>query len=179
MGAMMVYMLPMILIYSVMMIGLIAFTVMAESGAYAPTAAGNDELISIMIFMMSISMLCLMPYMLLIWLLYPLFFIQIARHGSIKSCFALRDMWAMVKAQPANYLLVVGVIFGVYIAISIVMMPIYLVAMFIPCIGFLIMMLITGGMTILVSAVSGHLEGQFILEGDGSSALDDLEIEPI
>jgi hypothetical protein len=175
MGAMMVYMLPMILIYSVMMIGIVAFSIMAESGAYAPTAGGNDEFMGMMIFIMSSSMLCLMPYILLVWLLYPLFFIQIARHGSIKSCFALRDMWATLIAQPANYLLIVGVIFGIYIAISIVTMPIYLVAMFIPCIGFLIVMLITGGMTILVGAVSGHLEGQFMLEGDGSGSLDEIE----
>lgn len=173
-GAMLVYMLPIILVYSVLAIGLVAFSIMAESGGYTPSA-GGDELAGIMIAMMSISMLCLMPYMLLVWLLYPLFFIQVARHGSIQSCFALRDMWAQIKAQPANYLLIVGIIFGVYMVLSIVVMPIYLVTMFIPCIGFIVMMLLSGVMTILVGAVSGHLEGQFMREADGLPALGSME----
>ncbi|MBE2222959.1 MAG: DUF4013 domain-containing protein [Anaerolineae bacterium] len=178
-GAMMVYMLPMILIYSVMVMGMVAFAFMTESGAYSSANAGGDEFVGIMIMMMSLSMLCIMPYMLLIWLLYPMFFIQVARHGSVKSCFAFRDMWALLRAYPANYLLVIGVIFGLYMILSIVIMPVYLVAMFIPCIGFIVTMLVTGGMTILVGAVSGHLEGQFILEGDTPIDLSGKEKEPI
>jgi hypothetical protein len=176
-GAMMVYMLPMFLIYGVMAIGIVVFSVMADSGAYASSTAGGDEFISIMIVMMSLSMLCLMPYMLLVWLLYPMFFIQVARHGSLKSCFALRDMWALLKAQPANYLLVIGVVFGVSVVISFVLMPVFLVAMFIPCLGIFITMFASGAMNILVGAVSGHLEGQFMRAGDEAMTMNGMEKE--
>ncbi len=108
-----------------------------------------------------------------------MFFIQIARRGSVKSCFDFREMWALLRAQPANYLILIAITFGLYMVISMALMPVYFVAIFIPCIGMIITMLLSGAITILVGAVSGHLQGQFILEGDDPLALSGIEKEPI
>jgi hypothetical protein len=164
-AAMFVYMLPAILIYMLAFGGVFAFSFAADSGTYDPSRSGSFlEMLPLMA--MGLSMMCIMPYSLLIWILYPMFFIQIARRGTVKSCFDFREMWSLVRAQPVNYIIVLAIMFGLYMVISFALMPVYLVAAFIPCIGFIFTMMISGAVMILVGAVSGHLEGQFILEGN-------------
>lgn len=178
-AAMLVYMLPMFLIYGILMGGIFAFAFSMDPAAYDPSQGGGDPFAGMMIVMISLSMMCIMPYILLIWVLYPMFFIQVARHGSVKSCFDFREMWSLLRVQPVNYLIVIAITFGLYMVISMALMPVYLVAAFIPCIGFIITMMISGAITILVGAVAGHLEGQFILKGDDPIALSGIEKEPI
>lgn len=173
-----IYMLPVMIVYFAVF-GVAIFSMFTmESAAYnAGSYAYDDAAFSAMpLAAMMISMMCIMPYSLLIWLLYPLFFIQIARRESLKACFDFREMWALFRAQPVNYFIIVAIMFGLYMGLSIVMMPIYLVAAFIPCFGFLVTMFLAGLIIVLFSVVSGHLEGQFMIEGDNTNKFDEFQI---
>lgn len=178
MAAMLVYMLPLFLIYGLIMGGIFAYAFTADPATFNSSGAG-DPFFGSMMIMMSLSMLCITPYMLLIWILYPMFFIQIARRGSVKACFDFREMWSLLRTQPVNYLIVVAIMFGLYMVLSMVLTPVYIVAIFIPCIGFIFTMILSGGVMILVGAVAGHLEGQFILQGVDPTALSGIEKEPM
>lgn len=165
-AAMMLYVLPLMLIYGCLAGAVVAFSLSLDSGALDPAAMTGETFPAVIITMFSLSMLCLMPYSLILWGLYPLFFIQIARRESVKACFDFREMIALLRSQPVDYLIVLAITFGLYMAVGLVLTPIFLVAAFIPCIGFLITMLLSGAVTMLVGAVAGHLEGQFIMAVD-------------
>ena len=179
MAAMIVYMLPVFLVYGIIMAATFAFAVSADSATYTHSSSSLDPSSGVLILMMSLSMMCIMPYTILLYVLYPMFFIQIARRESVKSCFNFKEMWALFRAQPVNYLIVLAISFGLYMVISMVLMPVYLISILIPCIGFIVAMLVSGAVIILVSAVSGHLEGQFILAGEDPIALSAQEKEPM
>ncbi len=170
MAVIFILMLPMLLLYGLIIAVTIGLAFASESGTFD----ASDPASGVFLMIMSLSTICIMPYTLIIWVAYPMFFIQLARRGSVKACFDLREMWSLVKAQPANYLVVLAVMFGLSMVISMLLTPVFLAAVFIPCIGFIITMIASGAMTILVGAVSGHLVGQFILEGEGPKpAMDD------
>lgn len=179
-AAMFIYLLPVFLIYSVIMGAVFIFAFAADPATYDPSSSGGmDPFLGLPFMMMGLSMMCIMPYSFLIYGLIPMFVIQIARRGSVKACFDFREMWALLRAQPVNYLIILAILFGLYMVISMALMPFYIISFLIPCIGFLVMMFAYGVIFTLISVVSGHLEGQFILEGDGSSKLNDIETETI
>ncbi len=178
MTAMIVYMLPVFLIYSVIMGAAFIFAFSADAAAYDPSSSGSiDPFMGIPFALMMLSMICIMPYSFVLYGLVPLFLIQIARRNSVKACFDFREMWALLKAQPVNYIIMIAILFGLYIVVSVALMPFYVVSFLIPCIGFLIMMLAYGVILMLLSVVSGHLEGQFILEGEEPNLLNGSGIE--
>jgi len=69
--------------------------------------------------------LCVTPYSLLLYAVWPLFTIQVARTGSFASIFQIAEMWRMVRAQPVKFLLIVALFFGLYMAASFVILPAY------------------------------------------------------
>ncbi|MCP4358414.1 MAG: DUF4013 domain-containing protein [Chloroflexi bacterium] len=160
-AAFFVYLLPMILLIIVSTIG---FVFLAESSSqsyssYGSSAPPSPEFMIIFGLMFA----CLIPYNFLIYALWPLFSIQIAREGTVGSCFQFSEMWRLVRAQPINYLLILVLLFGMYMVSMIIILPAYLLV-FIPCIGYLIYMAIYGGVLMLILMVIGHLQGQFISE---------------
>lgn len=175
-----IYMLPVFLVYGIITGVMVAFAFSADPATYDPNSSGSmDPFFGIPFVLMSFSMMCIMPYTFLLYAMYPMFLIQIARRDSVKSCFDFREMWTLLRAQPVNYLIILAILFGLSMVISMVLMPFYFIAFLIPCIGFLVMMFAYGVMLTLISVVAGHLEGQFILEGDDSIALSGIEKEPI
>lgn len=179
-AALFVYLLPVFLIYAVIMGAVFAFALSADTATYDPGSGGSmDPFFGLPFMIMGLSMMCIMPYTFLIYGLAPMFLIQIARRGSVKACFDFREMWALLRAQPVNYLIILAILFGLYMVISMALMPFYMIAIFIPCIGFVVMMLAYGVIFTLVSVVAGHLEGQFILEGVDSISLGGIEKDPI
>jgi hypothetical protein len=174
---MIIYMLPVFIIYGVIMGTVFASALSTDPTTFDPSSGSFDPSSGLPFVMIGLSMMCIMPYSFLIYALYPMFFIQIARRQSVKSCFDFKEMWALFRAQPVNYLIVMAITFGLYMVISIALMPIYFIGILIPCFGFIITMLASGAVIVLVSAVSGHLEGQFILEGDNLTPLNNKEID--
>lgn len=109
----------------------------------------------------AVMAMCLMPYYFFVLVMYPMFFIQLVRHRTVKSCFDFKEMWHIVRHNPGEYLIILGIMFGLYMASAIVTFPLYIVFL-IPCIGFIIGMLVSGAMYMLIFFVFGHLAGQFV-----------------
>ncbi len=159
-GAMFVYMLPMLILYGLTFAFFITtnlFT-MTEYGSSTPSSA-PPEIFAVM----SILMMCAAPYFLAFWLFWPMIFIQVARKNKIAACFDFRDMWQLIRQDWVNYLLIVGIYFALSMGMSLFAMPVVIVLIFIPCLGFIAAMFIQAAMMILLQAVTGHLQGQFIL----------------
>jgi hypothetical protein len=154
-----VYMLPILLLVGCMSVGIF---VLAASQPTTYSSSSNPpppELFALF----GLMMLCTMPYTLAIYVIWPIFTIQIARQQTIRSCFQFAELWRLVRAQPTNYLLIVLLFFGLYLVTSIITVPV-LVVVFIPCIGYFIYLGITNAVVMLVLMVTGHLQGQFIAE---------------
>lgn len=168
-GAMFVYMLPMLFLYGLAML----FAVISlDSAAFAETSSGSAQPIpTAFITMLGVMLLCSTPYTLLIWLLWPLLSIQIARKKKFSACFDFKEMWQLVRQDWVNYLLVVGIYLGLTMAASFVVMPVALVLIFIPCLGIFATMGIQGAVMMLTQAVNGHLQGQFIQLNDTNAVL--------
>ncbi|MCP4429234.1 MAG: DUF4013 domain-containing protein [Chloroflexi bacterium] len=175
-GAMFVYMLPMLFLYGIAAIFM--FATIDPAAMAETTSSGGPPIPPGFFAFISVIMLCGMPYTLLVWLLWPLISIQIARKNSIAACFNFRDMLQLVRQDWVNYLLVIGIYFGLSLGAGMVIMPVAFVLMFIPCLGFIAMMLLQGAVMILTQAVSGHLQGQFIQLNDAKPALE-FESEPL
>ena len=108
-----------------------------------------------------VMVMCLMPYNFFIMLMYPMYFIQLARRRTVKSCFDFKEMWQIIKQNPGEYLIILGIMFGLYMVSAIVTIPLYIVFL-IPCIGWVVGILVSGAMYMLIFFVFGHLTGQFI-----------------
>lgn len=162
-AAMMVYMLPVFCAY-----GLFFGFFFSYMDAFDPTYSGGTagtlppnppvEIFAAMGLMFA----CIMPYSLFIYALFPMFSIQIARHKSVGSCFQFSEMWQLLRAQTGNYVLMTVVMVGLYMAGSFIAAPISIVAILIPCLGYIIYLAIYGAIITLTFSVTGHMEGQFM-----------------
>ncbi len=159
-AAFFVYMLPVVLLYFLLAAGLIFYSTTLDpysSSSYSPNGPPPE----IFLFM-GIVLACIMPYMFFIYAIFPMLSIQIARHGSVASCFRMGEMWHLFRAQIGNYILLTIIMVGLYMGGSLLLMPIMLVAIFIPCVGFIISMLASGTLMFITMSVTGHMEGQFM-----------------
>lgn len=169
---MIVFLLPIICLYAVMIVG---FVVAAESGdpaAFSSRYSGSEPPPEIfgMLFLM---LCCILPYSLFSYFVMPMFGIQIARKGTVASCFQVSEMWQLFSAQIGNYILIVLIMFGLYMAATFVVMPVGLVLSFIPCIGTILYMLLMGIVIFITMTVTGHLQGQFIKGSETPKSQDD------
>jgi hypothetical protein len=164
MGAMLVYILPIIILMFCMNSSMI-FVLDPANQPLSNSGQPPPELFLIFGLMLA----CIMPYMIFMYMIWPLFTIQVARVGSFGANFRFAEMWQLVRKQPANYALIVVLFFGLYMAVGLILLPAALL-LIIPCIGFIIYMLLSGGATMLVLMVIGHLQGQFILENGSTVA---------
>ncbi|HIP71561.1 MAG TPA: DUF4013 domain-containing protein [Anaerolineae bacterium] len=134
-----------------------------------------------------LMMLCLLPFSLLVGLMFPAVFIQVARRESLLACLQPREMWQMMTAKLDSYILIIALYFGLNMLAGFITMPFSFTFMFLPTIGgtssgipdwFLgveVLLLWGGIMTVsvlarfLVFLVVAHLEGQYIRQIDGTS----------
>lgn len=158
-----VYMLPVFFIYILFVVGMIVFTGALEPSYATGTSpyTGSEPPLAF-IGMWSIMVMCMMPYTFAIYALFPIMSIQIARTGSVASCFRLREIWQLFREQVGNYILLVIIMFGLYMGGSFIAMPVAIVAMLIPCLGFLVYLFVYGALILLTLTVTGHMQGQFM-----------------
>lgn len=159
-----VYLLPPILLFSCLTVAMVAIMQPAANQSY-DSSAPPPEVIALIFLMF----FCFMPYSLFTYVIMPLFGIQVARVGSLGACFNFSEMWRLVRAQPVNYLLIVLLFFGLYMAGSLVLLPAYILIL-IPCLGYLLLLGLSGAVVTLVLMVTGHLQGQFIRADDQMQA---------
>lgn len=169
-GAYFVYLLPVFLALFCMMAVGVASMAYYESAAASSTT--NDPFPAPVIAVYGLSLVCFLPYSLLLYAIWPMFGIQVARTNRFAACFDFKEMVRLVRAQPVNYLLILAMLFGLYMAQLVVIMPALVVAIVIPCIGYILYMLVNGAAITLMVMVLGHMQGQFIrldkamLDGD-------------
>ncbi len=138
-----------------------------------------------------LMMLCLIPYALLLNLMFPAVFIQVARRESLLACLHPQDMWQMMTAKLDSYILIIALYFGLNMLAGFLLMPLYFVFFFlgplmgtalpewVVVFGFLLVMGIAMGVSVLarflVFLVVGHLEGQYIrlIEGKSEDVMSD------
>ncbi len=172
-GAVFVYLLPVFVLQIIILLFVFIATGMFSTPPYTSGSAYASPPTGLFV-MYAAALLCLMPYSLLIKLMWPIFTIQIARRRSIASAFYLREIWGLMRAQMGNTLLVIGLAFGLYMAATFVMMVPVIILIFIPCVGTIIMFALYAAVFFLIFAVSGHLQGQFIRLTDGDTVDNDI-----
>lgn len=163
-SAMFIYMLPMLLLYS-LAFGIV-FLSIDPAAINEYSGSGTPPVPAGFLAFMGIFLLCGMPYTLITWLLWPMLSIQVARTSKWTACFDFRSMWQLIRQDWVNYLLVIGFYLGLTMGMSFIVMPVVFVLILIPCLGFMAMILIQGAVMMLVQVVSGHIQGQFILHND-------------
>lgn len=174
MAVILIYMLPIFVLMGCMAAGMIALTA-SQPEAFSATSSAPPPPEFFALF--GLMFACVMPYSLLLYAVWPLFGIQIARRGSVGSCLQFAEMWRLVRAQPTDYLLIVLIFFGLYMGVSLVMLPAFLLV-FIPCIGPIIYVGLMYGALLLVLMVTGHLQGQFIA-ADNRAQSGSMNVEPV
>lgn len=174
-GVYLVYMLPAIALL-ICMITVIAVSIAASETYTSSSGSGTTPFPPQLALMWAVSLFCYMPYSFLLYALLPLFGIQIARTNKFATSFDFREMVRLVRSQPVNYLLILVTLLGLYMAMIFIMIPSYIIAI-IPCIGFIIFMLIFGAAQMLMLMVLGHLQGQFI-HADNLAQSGKTEAEP-
>ncbi|MCL4264648.1 MAG: DUF4013 domain-containing protein [Anaerolineae bacterium] len=172
-AAIFIFMLPVFVLVGCMSVGLILLTANQPEAFSSSSAPPPPEFFALFGLMFA----CVMPYSLLVYAVWPMFGIQIARRSSVGSCLQFGEMWRLVRAQPTDYLLIVLILFGLYMAVSLVMLPAFIVAL-IPCIGYFIYLGLMNGALMLVLMVTGHLQGQFIA-ADNRAQSGNEALEPV
>ena len=170
-----IYMLP-IFLFMFCFFMLIVLTAAASPNGEPPTA---------LMVIFPLAMLCLMPFMLLLGLMFPAVFIQVARRESLLACLDFRDMWQMMTAKLDSYILIIALYFGLNMLAGFLTMPFSFAFTFFPVMGgtgsgapelififgfFLMMgaiMVVSVLARFLVFLVIAHLEGQYIRQIGG------------
>lgn len=160
-AAFFVYMLPIFFMYILFVVGIFISADIFDPTYGASSYPSGEPPVAIFL-MMSLMMMCMMPYTFALYGLFPVMSIQIARTGSVGSCFHLREMWQLIREQIGNYILLVIIMVGLYMGGSFLVLPIMMVAMFIPCVGIFVYMLVYGALILLTMTVTGHMQGQFM-----------------
>lgn len=169
---MMVLFLPIMCLYIAMFAG---FFILIESGDPAVIANryGGTEPPLEFFAMMALLVACVMPYSLFSYFMMPMFGIQIARKGTVGSCFQVSEMWQLFRNNMGNYILIVLIMFGLYMGAAFLVMPVGLVLSFIPCVGTILYMFLYGAIILLTMTVTGHMQGQFIKASETPKSPDD------
>ena len=167
-----VLLLPIICLYFAAFIGFFAYIESGDPAVMANRYSGSEPPMEIFA-MMAIMFTCVMPYSLFTYFVMPMFGIQIARKGTVASCFQVSEMWQLFRSQVGNYILIVLIMFGLYIGAAFVIMPVGLVLSFIPCIGTILYMFLYGAIILLTMVVTGHMQGQFIKASETPKSPDD------
>ncbi len=173
-GAYFAYLLP---VFVLMIFAMIPVIISMESTDLNNPSSSAAPLPPAFIAFWLFYIVCIFPYTLLLYGILPLFGIQIARQGRIGACFQLKEMWRLVRAQPVNYILILVVMFGLYMAVSFVSFPAIIVAVLIPCLGLIIYLFVFSAAMLLMLMVVGHLQGQFI-RADNEAKSHAAEFEP-
>ncbi len=153
--------------------------------AITAAASPNGEPPPALMVVFPLAMMCLIPFSLLLGLMFPAVFIQVARRESLLACLDFRDMWDMMTAKLDSYILIIALYFGLNMLAGFITTPFSFAFIFLPAIGgtssgglewvfifgfFLMMgavMVISVLARFLVFLVVAHLEGQYIRQIGG------------
>ena len=126
----------------------------------------------------SVLLLCLsclvILYGILLSILYPAILVMFAREGTFVSCFKLPEAFALVKNNAAAFFTAWGLSVAASIGVGLIVGFVNLVVGWVPCIGWIVGLVLTLASSIYSMTVYAHLFGQF-----GRIAYKDNRLVPI
>jgi hypothetical protein len=117
-------------------------------------------------------LLCvLIIYGLVLSMIYPAILVLFAREGTFASCFRLREAFNMISKNAAPFFTAWGLSLVASIGVGLLVGFVNLVVGWVPCIGWIVGMVLTLAAGVYSTAVYAHLFGQFGKVAMGESSL--------
>jgi hypothetical protein len=108
------------------------------------------------------GLLCVfLLYGLVLSILYPAILILFSREGTFAACFKLRDVFRMIRSHPRTFFTAWGLSIGTSLGVGLLAGFVNMVVGFIPCIGWIVSLILSLGSGVYITAVHSHLFGQF------------------
>lgn len=122
------------------------------------------------------GLLCVfLLYGLVLSILYPAILILFSREGTFASCFKLRDALKMIRSNTGMFFTAWILSMGTSLGVGLLVGFVNMVVGFVPCIGWIIGLVLSLGSGVYITAVHAHLFGQF---GRATFASDPLKLTP-
>jgi hypothetical protein len=100
-------------------------------------------------------------YGLVLSILYPAILVMFAREGTFAACFKLREAFEMISTNAAAFFTAWGLSLVASLGVGLIVGFVNLVVSWVPCIGWIIGMILALASGVYSTAVSAHLFGQF------------------
>ena len=113
-------------------------------------------------------------YGLVLSLIYPVILIMFSREGTFASCFKLGEAFNLIRKNGTSFFTAWGLSLVVSIGVGLLVGFVNMVVGFVPCIGWIIGMVLSLGSGVYITAVYAHLFGQF-----GSIAFEGKQLAPV
>ena len=107
-------------------------------------------------------LLCvLLLYGLVLSVIYPAILVQFAREGTFASCFKLNEAFGMIRKNAVAFFTAWGLSLAASIGVGLIVGFVNLVVGWVPCVGWIVGLVLTLASGIYSTAVYAHLFGQF------------------
>jgi uncharacterized protein DUF4013 len=103
----------------------------------------------------------LILYGILLSIIYPAILVMFAREGTFASCFKLNEAFGMISKNAAAFFTAWGLSLVASLGVGLLVGFVNLVVGWVPCIGWIIGLVLSLGSGVYITAVYAHLFGQF------------------
>jgi hypothetical protein len=121
------------------------------------------------------GLLCVfLLYGLVLSILYPAILLMFSREGTFASCFKLRDVFKTIRSNPGMFFTAWILSMGTSLGVGLLAGFVNMVVGFVPCIGWIVGLVISLGSGVYITTVHAHLFGQF-----GRAAFEEVQLLPV
>jgi hypothetical protein len=163
-----VYALPMLIVICLPMSVMVVPAIMS----------GNPDLESISTAIASagsVLFLCLLCvfiiYALVLSVIYPAILVVFAREGTFASCFKFREVFDLIGRNMSSFFTAWGISIAAGFVINLVVGTVVTILSLIPCIGWILAVILPFVSVVYISAACAHLFGQFGSEAVGQDQI--------
>jgi hypothetical protein len=112
-------------------------------------------------------------YGLVLSVIFPAIYVNYAKEGTFASCFKLREVFNIIGKNAGPFFTAWGMSLVAGLAVGLVLGMVNLLLGWIPCVGWIISIVISLGVSVYLSMIYAHLFGQF-----GKQAFDQTALIP-
>lgn len=122
-----------------------------------------------------LCLLCVfLLYGLVLSIVYPAILVLFSREGTFASCFKLRQAFELIGKNVSAFFIAWGLSWVASISVGLLVGFVNMVVGFVPCIGWIISLVLSIGSGVYITAVYAHLFGQF-----GRIAFEEKQLLPV
>jgi hypothetical protein len=110
-------------------------------------------------------------YGLVLSVIFPAIYVNYAKEGTFASCFQLREVFNIIGKNAGAFFTAWGMSLVAGLVVGVVASIVTAVVGWIPCVGWIITIVITMGMGVYISMIYAHLFGQFGRQAFGQAPL--------